>query len=622
MPSLKELRELRSALMVLCEGLDRSMAWRLAGANALALLGGVLAGLAPLALKELIDVVSRQPSDTNNRATEPWAWISALGIVYLLCLSAARLASEIRPFLVGGVEQRLYTGLRVRYFTHLLDLPLSFHLARQSGAMGQRLQQAVSGYQLILASLVHGFIPVLVEGVTVAIVLLTLGQPALAATFVLTGIALALAVGRHMPQLRISARAVTGSMVDLQGLMADSLINYEPIKCFGAERETLNRFGEQCLALETHWRDLLHRRLAIGASVTMVFTLSVASSLAIALLAVSQGRLSLGGFVLATLYMVQIIRPLELLSSAARDASQGLAFLRPLLEDLGISPGTPPQPPRVQQGNSGGEPASAMHTMSAKGMAMASPVQAGVAVSFRGVCLAYDRGPPVLRDFSLDVSPGKSLAIVGASGCGKSSLVRLLLRLQEPDAGAITLAGTRIDAIPVDELRSMIAVVPQDLALLNGTVAANIALGMGSATRASIANAARLAKLHDFVAALPCGYETVIGERGLKLSGGERQRIAIARAILRRPRLFILDEATSMLDAHTEQEIMQNLLALSQGRTLILIAHRLATIRHADDIAVLAGGAVVERGAHATLMALGGTYAAMWQHQTAAERRC
>ncbi|MCU7376172.1 ATP-binding cassette domain-containing protein [Paucibacter sp. O1-1] len=228
----------------------------------------------------------------------------------------------------------------------------------------------------------------------------------------------------------------------------------------------------------------------------------------------------------------------------------------------------------------------------------------------------------MLRDFSLDVSPGKSLAIVGASGCGKSSLVRLLLRLHEPDAGAITLAGTRIDAIPVDELRSMIAVVPQDLALLNGTIRANIALGMGSATRASIADAARLAKLHDFVAALPNGYETVIGERGLKLSGGERQRIAIARAILRRPRLFILDEATSMLDAHTEQEIMQNLLALSQGHTLILIAHRLATIRHADEIAVLAGGGVVERGDHATLMALGGTYAAMWQHQTAAECRC
>lgn len=619
MPSLKGLQELRYATAVLCEGLDRSMVWRLAGANALALVSGTLAGLAPVALKELIDAVSRPTAAAADATTEPWAWVAGLGTAYLLCLCTGRLVSELRPFLIGGVEQQLYASLRIRYFTHLLDLPLSFHLTRQTGALGHSLQQAVSGYQLILSSLVNGLVPVLVEGVTVGVVLLSLGQPALTATFALTGIALALVVGWHMTRLRESARAVTATTVDVHGLMADSLINYEPIKCFGAEREALGRFRQRCLALETHWQDLLHRRLAIGASVTAVFTLSVASSLTLAVLAVSQGSLSLGGFVLATLYMVQIIRPLELLSSAARDVSQGLAFVRPLLGTLDIPSDTArPSPQSHFQGQGAYTDGELALPKSTSG---ALPLQTGVAVSFRDIRLAYDGGKPVLRDFNIDVSPGRSLAIVGASGCGKSSLVRLLLRLCEPDAGSITVAGSRIDTIPVDELRSMIAVVPQDLVLLNGTIAANIALGKNGATPASIAQAARLASLHDFISALPCGYETVIGERGLKLSGGERQRIAIARAILRNPRLLVFDEATSMLDAHTEREIMRNVLAIAKDRTLIMIAHRLTAIRYADEIAVLAGGTVVERADHTTLMALGGAYAAMWQHQQAKERR-
>lgn len=582
-------------MVVLRESMDRPMAWRLAGANALALAGGALAGLAPLALKELIDTMS-------NPAAGPWAWVAGLGMAYLLCLGAGRLIAELRPFLIGCIEQRLYAGLRVRYFAHLLVLPLSFHLNRQTGALGHSLQQAVSGYQLILSSLVNSFVPVLVEGMTVTVVLMSLGQPALTATFMLTGIALALAIGRHMDRLRASARAVAGTTADVQAMMADSLINYEPIKCFGAEHEILGRFRQRCQILETQWRDLLQRRLAIGAAVSIVFTLSVASSLTLAILAVKQGTLSLGGFVLAALYMVQIIRPLEMLSSATRDASQGLAFVRPLLEILDV-PSEANRPMPIASGDDA-------HSTPKKG-----PPQMGVAVRFRDVRLAYDGGKPVLRNFNLDVPAGRSLAIVGASGCGKSSLVRLLLRLYEPDAGSITLAGSSIDSIPIDELRSMIAVVPQDIALLNGTIAANIALGKETATPASIVDAARLAGLDDAIAALPSGYETIIGERGLKLSGGERQRIAIARAMLRNPRLFILDESTSMLDAHTEHEIMRNIRAFSKGRTVIMIAHRLSAIRHADEIAVLAGGAVVERAGHATLLARGGAYAVLWRRQ-------
>ncbi len=225
----------------------------------------------------------------------------------------------------------------------------------------------------------------------------------------------------------------------------------------------------------------------------------------------------------------------------------------------------------------------------------------------------------MLLDLNLDIPAGRSLALVGASGGGKSSLVRLLLRLCEPDEGCIRLDGVRIDALPIQQLRAMIAVVPQDLALLNSTIGANISLGMESATASSIAQAARLAGLHDFIATLPCGYDTVIGERGLKLSGGERQRIAIARAILRDPRLYVFDEATSMLDPLTEEAIMRRIKALSKGRTVLLIAHRLAAARHADEIAVLNGGRIAERGDHATLLARGRVYASMWRDHTDSE---
>jgi ATP-binding cassette subfamily B protein len=612
MPSLLELRH---AMSVLFEGLDRSMIRRLVAANALALVGGTLAGLAPVALKELVDAVSRRSGGTAvGTAAEPWTWIVGLGLFYPLCLGAGRLASELRPLLVGSVEQRLHAGLRVRYFAQLLRLPLSFHLARHSGELGHSLQQAVAGYQLILSSLVNGIVPVLVEAVTVGLVLLSLGQPALSACFALTGVSLALVVGRQMSGLRASAHAVAGCTVQVHGVMADGLINYEPIKCCGAERETIDRFRQRCLALEGHWQDLLHRRLAIGTSVTAVFTMSVASSLALALLAAWQGSLSLGGFVLATLYMVQIIRPLELLSSAARDVSQGLAFVRPLLEVLEIRTDAALPMPAAHRATDG-------HTAKPNAARGAS-FPSGVACSFRDVWLAYEGGPPVLRGVSIDIAPGRSLAIVGPSGCGKSSLIRLLLGLSKPDAGSVRVAGESIDAMPVDQLRALIAVVPQDLTLLNGTIATNIALGKGDATAASIAQAARLAGLSEFIAALPCGYETEIGERGLKLSGGERQRIAIARAILRNPHLLLLDEATSMLDARTEHEIMQNIRAIAAGRTLIMVAHRLSAIRHADEIAVLAGGRIVERADHATLLALGGQYAAMWRHQQAEQCQC
>ncbi len=227
----------------------------------------------------------------------------------------------------------------------------------------------------------------------------------------------------------------------------------------------------------------------------------------------------------------------------------------------------------------------------------------------------------MLNGLSLDIAAGRRVAIVGASGCGKSSLIRLLLRLAEPQVGSILLGGLDIRALPGHEVRELIAVVPQDTMLFNETMAFNIGIGRTDATRCEIERAARLARVHEFICSLPAGYETAVGERGLKLSGGERQRIAIARAVLKNPRIYVFDEATSMLDSVTEADILKNLQEISKGVTTITIAHRLSTIQDADEIVVLGGGKVAERGEHATLLASGCEYAALWREQHRADSR-
>ena len=238
-----------------------------------------------------------------------------------------------------------------------------------------------------------------------------------------------------------------------------------------------------------------------------------------------------------------------------------------------------------------------------------------LSLSLRDVCFAYAGGNPVLTGVSLDIPAGRRVAIVGASGSGKSSLIRLVLRLEEPQAGSIMLGGLDIAALTAKEVSGLVAVVLQDTMLFNETMAFNIGIGNTNATRCEIERAARLAQVHGFICSLPTGYETIVGERGLKLSGGERQRIAIARAILKDPRIYVFDEATSMLDSVTETHILQNLSAISEGVTTVTVAHRLSTIQHADEIFVLGGGRIVEQGNHTTLMTKDGEYAALWRAQ-------
>jgi ABC-type multidrug transport system fused ATPase/permease subunit len=600
-------RDLIAALRVLADNMDRTVAWRLVATVLMVVAGGLLAGLAPLALKVMIDAATGTP-DLRDRTASTAMLTSAAA--YLVAICGGRLLTELRPSLIGAAEQRLYARLRRRFFGHLLALPLTFHLGRSTGAMVHGLQQAISGYQVIVFNIVHSIVPVLVELVTVALVLASLGQPALIATFVGSALAYLAVMGLPRYGFRDAAQAVSNASIDAHGLLTDGLLNIEAIKCFGAERTARDRFGKAADRLEGRWARLQRHRLRMGFAVTATFALSMSASLAIAVHAVTQGTLTTGGFVLANVYMLQVLRPLEMLGSAARDLSQSLEFIRPLIDVLQEAPeidgSNKYSTTREPDVDSPGPADTAVTKFDRRG---------APSISFRDVHLAYGAGKPVLRGLSLNIAAGSTVAIVGASGSGKSSLVRLLLRLCEPQAGGIVLDGIAIDALPLGDLRSMVAVVPQDTVLFNESIAFNIGIGKAGATQGEIEQAARLAEIHEFIAALPAGYGTMVGERGLRLSGGERQRIAIARAVLKNPRVFVFDEATSMLGSLTERAIVRNLQQISADRTTITIAHRLATVRHADEIVILDEGRVAECGDHAALLASGGAYAAMWHAQ-------
>ena len=684
-----------AAMVVLAREMDRPVTMRLVAAIVICVLGGAIAALSPLALRAVIDAVGGPASPaclmTGALCTGHWVVLLA---AYVGAMALVRLAAEVRAVLTSAADQHVLARLRQRYFEQLLSLPLSFHLERRTGAQLQDLQQACIGYQLISYHCVNSVVPVIVETSLVMGVLTMLGQPFLTLTVLATAAAYLLVMRLGSARLHTAAAGVTGASAEMHARLAEGLTNYEPIKCFAAEHQILARFGSTNTELERHWSSLQRAGLRRGSAAIAVFATSMSVALALAGLAVVNGSLTVGGFVLVNLYMLQLARPFETLCGAVRDVSQALAFIGPVLDvlampaaegypadharhahdidddlhdvgddsrddsrdqgrdqgrDDGLDDGLdddrhalhtahtrPITPPGIQPGtqpaiqaaaravDDGGLSALPRHlTAGATSMDCAcvamSPftlaTRGAPSVAFLGIDLSLGDRPNILHDLNLELPAGCTTALVGQSGSGKSTLIRLLLRLYEPARGRIFLDGVSIDALPVRSVRQMVALVPQDIILMNSSLGDNIALGRSESTPEEIERAACLAGLHAFVRALPAGYDTPLGERGLKVSGGERQRIAIARAILRDPSILVLDEATSMLDSTSEAQVLANLRRLSKGRTTLMVAHRLSTIQRADQIAVLEAGRVVEQGDHSSLLARGGRYAALWQAQ-------
>jgi ATP-binding cassette subfamily B protein len=536
-----------------------------------------------VALKLIVDQLSRLPS-------AGFASLTFLIAIYVLCLWSAKTLGEARSLLYARAQRRTFRTISERLFEHIMHLPLRYHLERQTGAVSQTLDNGLEGVQLIMQHTIVTVLPVSAELVFEAFVLTRLVSPSFLILFCAAVACYGVIFWYSGATISSAARAASAARVHASAAMTDSLMNYEVVKYFAAEHLVQRRVCRELELCEATWVTFFRRYSINGLLVAFIFAGFLAASVVIAARQVRLGTMSLGSFVLVNTYMLQLAKPIEMLGYAAQGLVQGAALLDKLLRVFRETRELDQAKVRLH------------HNRTA-------------ALAFEKVTVAYRPGQPVLKGVSFRIDAGCTLGVVGPSGAGKSTLVRLLMRLLEPDSGRIILAGLPVAGLSLAELRNAIGVVPQDTVLLNDTLRYNISFGRHTASSAEIENAARAAHLHDFVMTLPDRYDTVVGERGIKLSGGERQRISIARAVLKEPQMYVFDEATSSLDSRTEGDILRNLKKVARSTTTLVIAHRLSTVIHADEIIVLERGELVERGDHRNLLRKGGTYAALWKAQ-------
>jgi ABC-type transport system involved in Fe-S cluster assembly fused permease/ATPase subunit len=525
----------------------------------------------------------------------------ALPLGLILAYGGARILSlafaEARNAVFSKVGQRAIRRVALTVFRHLHALSLRFHLERQTGGLSRAIERGTKAISTLLSYMLFNVLPTLFEVAAVSALLWWwFGWTFAAATLATIGgyVAYTLAVTEWRLRFRREMNE-TDSRANTKAI--DSLLNYETVKYFGNEEHEARRYDEALRRYEA-----ASVRSETSLSVLNIGQAAIISAgMAIVMIMAAQGivggTMSIGDFVLVNTYLMQLAQPLNIFGWVYREIKQSLTDMERMFEllteelEVRDAPGAPPL------AVSGGE------------------------VRFEDVRFGYDPRRPILKGVSFTVPPGGTLAIVGASGAGKSTIARLLFRFYDVTGGRILIDGQDIRERTQASVRAAIGIVPQDTVLFNDTLAYNISYGRPDRDGEAVLEAARLAELHGFVRKLPDGYDTVVGERGLKLSGGEKQRVAIARTILKDPPILLLDEATSALDTHTEREIQANLREVSRGRTALVIAHRLSTVIDADEIIVLDDGAIVERGRHADLLARDGAYAAMWRRQQEAALR-
>ena len=566
--------------------------WRVMAALSF-LVGAQLANVGvPLLLKELIDAMSPQPTGAQIALVVPLALLVGYG---LLRLSVSGF-TELRELVFAAATQGAARKIALQTFEHLHNLSLRFHLERQTGGMSRDIERGVRGIESLITYSLYSIVPTLIE---VVLVLSILGVKfdKWYAIITLTALALYIYFTVTVTEWRTQFRKQVNEFDSSAHTRAiDSLLNYETVKYFGNEAFEASRYDENLNKLRRARIKAQNSLSALNIGQQLIIAIALVAMLWRATEGVVQGRMSLGDLVMINAFMIQLYIPLNFLGVIYREIKQSLTDLERMFMLL----------------EKNREVADAKN---AQILTLQTPPE----VRFENVHFAYEADRPILHGISLSIPAGKTVAVVGPSGSGKSTLARLLFRFYDVQQGAIRIDGHEIRQLTQDSVRKAIGIVPQDTVLFNDTVYYNIAYGNTRASREQVEDAARSARIHDFIASTPLGYETMVGERGLKLSGGEKQRVAIARTLLKNPAILIFDEATSALDSSNERAIQTELREAAHNKTTLVIAHRLSTVVDAHEILVLDAGHIIERGTHAQLLAADGRYAQMWSLQQSQE---
>ncbi len=552
----------------------------------------------PLAYKAAVDwLTANAPRDAGESITAvefaavPIFMIVAYGVGRIMMMVFA----QLRDVLFTKVGQNAVRELANKTFRHLHALSLRFHLERRTGGLSRVIERGTKAIELIIRMAILNSIPTVVELVLIAIlvsrmfgwdfVLIIMAMVAVYVWFTFKASEWRIGIRRELNESDTEANTKA----------VDSLLNYETVKYFGNEELESRRFDVSMAKYEHAASRTYYSLGVLNSGQAIIFAIGLTLCMLLAARGVAAGTLTLGDFVMINTLLMQLYVPLNFMGFVYREIKQGLVDLETMFALLD-------------------QPAEIVDAPGAKPLDVAEG-----SVRFDDVSFAYDPERPILKKLSFEVPAGRMVAIVGPSGAGKSTISRLLFRFYEVTEGQVLIDGQDIARVTQASLRAAIGMVPQDTVLFNDSIEYNIRYGNPEASAEQVRRAAQLAQIHGFIAGLPQGYDTLVGERGLKLSGGEKQRVAIARTILKEPPILMLDEATSALDSYTEKEIQESLERVAENRTTLVIAHRLSTVVHADEILVLDAGRIVERGTHATLLARKGLYAGMWERQREAE---
>ena len=570
---------------------------RVAGALVILVLAKVLTVCIPFLYKWATDALVSPANAAGDKAglaliiTVPVMLVIAYGVGRIL-LNAF---NQMRDALFARVSENAIRKLGHRAFVHMHRLSLRFHLQRRTGGLSRTMDHGMKGIDSIVDHIILNTFPTLLEFLLAAVVIAWQFNISYVVVISLTIVAYVwFTVVASNWRIAIR-REMNASDTEANSKAVDSLLNYETVKYFGNEAMEAERYDKSLARYESAsiktWTSLAW----LNFGQTVIFTTGMTICMALSGMAIMRGEQTIGDFVMINALLIQLSFPLNFIGTVYRELKQGLADVEAMFRLLDM-------PEEVQD----------------KAGAPALSVSEGT-VRFENVSFHYDPAREILKSVNFEVPAGKTVAIVGPSGAGKSTISRLLFRFYDVTSGRITIDGVDIREVQQASVRAVIGMVPQDTVLFNDTIAYNIRYGRPSASMDEVYDAARMAQIANFIEMLPDGYDSEVGERGLKLSGGEKQRVAIARTILKAPPILVLDEATSALDTHTEREIQGALDRVSSGRTTLVIAHRLSTVVTADEIIVLEAGQILERGNHDTLMRLGGLYASMWDRQREAD---